>query len=296
MTRDRRAKQHARREAAESGRRYTAARREGDHNPRGFRSTSRPSPASLARQDEPTFDERCYRLPWADVVLDGRKATDFWYPLPTDTSRLPPTGDRSGANGVLRVGRGAETQVTVSAHMLNLPATSPAVPVRVHYPDGFRLATVGSPLGTYRTSLETAWKTYLSRQPDGFARAFAPAGMYPEVSDEARERAVRTGARVLRAAAADPHRWYAPRRPPDEEWPDGNAVTDLVQLASFGFRSHSDAEATIESLGDHDFPSLLDAQDAGFSLDENRLTGRYVSKRTGREDRGDLVFRECVKW
>jgi hypothetical protein len=201
-------------------------------------------------------------------MLDGRSATDFWYPLPADPSQLPPTGDGSGRTGVLHARTEDHAQVTVTAHVLSLPATRPAILVRVHYPDGFRLATVGTPLGTYRTPPETAWQTYLTRQSDGFARAFAPASMYPRVSDRDRKRAVRTGARALRAATADPHRWYAPEQPPDEEWPDGNAVTDLVELTSVGFRSHSDAEATVENMGDHYLPILLEAQDAGFSLDD----------------------------
>lgn len=66
--------------------------------------------------------------------------------------------------------------------------------------------------------------------------------------------------------ALHPHSWYAPGTPPDEGWPDGNGVTDLVQLASYGFLSHGDAEATIENWDDDEAPRVFDAQDAGFSL------------------------------
>lgn len=90
--------------------------------------------------------------------------------------------------------------------------------------------------------------------------------MFPGVSEQDHERTVWTGALVLREAAAHPHSWYAPGTPPDEGWPDGNGVTDLVQLASYGFLSHGDAEATIENWDDDQAPRVLDAQDAGFSL------------------------------
>ena len=273
MTRNRRRKQAIRKAAANNDVAYTTARREQGAHARQQISWSRHGQA-------PAFQERVRRgqVPWADIVVDGRRVEEFWgTPLPTT---LPEPGDRRGqGSGEYSTAWPGGGTLTIRAYTFVVDGQQwwrqtwkPNVTVTLTYPDGFTIAGLQLQVADYNADADQVWRTWSQWDNSAFTRLLAPELVQesPVAADPARHGEVAVaGAQRLRAALADVTSWFGPDGP-EADYPGSNAAGDLFHYATMGFTSHADGADTPGEVSE-----LLDAQDAGFDLG-NREDLRWV--------------------